>query len=65
MRDRGIEFKVGLLVLTGLVVFAGFIFVLGNFSLSSGYTIYVDYEFSGIERKHSVGHRCTQLLCAH
>lgn len=47
MRDRAIEFKVGLLVLVGVVVFAGFIFVLGNFSLSSGYTLYVDYQFSG------------------
>ena len=47
MRDRGIEFKVGLLIVAGLVVFAGFIFVLGNFSLSSGYTFFVDYNFSG------------------
>jgi phospholipid/cholesterol/gamma-HCH transport system substrate-binding protein len=47
MRDRTIEFKVGLLILVGLVVFAGFIFILGNFSFSSGYTLYVDYGFSG------------------
>jgi phospholipid/cholesterol/gamma-HCH transport system substrate-binding protein len=47
MRDRSIEFKVGLLILVGLVVFAGFIFILGNFSFSSGYTLYVDYGFSG------------------
>jgi len=46
-RDRSIEFKVGLLILVGLVVFAGFIFILGNFSFSSGYTLYVDYGFSG------------------
>jgi phospholipid/cholesterol/gamma-HCH transport system substrate-binding protein len=47
MRDRGTEFKVGLLILAGLVVFAGFVFLLGNFSLSSGYTLHVDYAFSG------------------
>jgi phospholipid/cholesterol/gamma-HCH transport system substrate-binding protein len=46
-RDRSIEFKVGLLILVGLVIFAGFIFILGNFSFSSGYTLYVDYGFSG------------------
>ena len=47
MRDRAIEFKVGLLIVIGLVIFAGFIFILGNFSFSSGYTLYVDYGFSG------------------
>jgi phospholipid/cholesterol/gamma-HCH transport system substrate-binding protein len=47
MRDRGTEFKVGLLILFGLAVFAAFIFLLGNFSFSSGYTIYADYNFSG------------------
>ena len=47
MRERGIEFKVGLLILAGVVVFAGFVFILGNFSLSHGYTLYVDYQFSG------------------
>lgn len=47
MRDRGLEFKVGILVITAMVILAGFIFVLGNFSLRSGYTFYVDYEFSG------------------
>ncbi len=47
MRDRAIEFKVGLLIVIGLVVFGGFIFILGNFSFSSGYTLYVDYGFSG------------------
>jgi phospholipid/cholesterol/gamma-HCH transport system substrate-binding protein len=47
MRDRSTEFKVGLLIAAGLVVFAGFLFLLGNFSFSSGYTLYVDYDFSG------------------
>jgi len=47
MRDRKLEFKVGLLILVAAVVLAGFVFILGNFSLSSGYTFYVDYDFSG------------------
>ncbi len=47
MRDRGLEFKVGILIVAALVILAGFIFILGNFSLHSGYTIYVDYNYSG------------------
>lgn len=47
MRDRAIEFKVGLLIVIAGAALGFFIFVLGNFSLSSGYTIYVDYNFSG------------------
>jgi phospholipid/cholesterol/gamma-HCH transport system substrate-binding protein len=47
MRDRGLEFKVGLLIVGAAVVLVGFIFILGNFSLRSGYTLYVDYDFSG------------------
>jgi phospholipid/cholesterol/gamma-HCH transport system substrate-binding protein len=47
MRESGIEYKVGLLVVGAILLFAAFIFVLGNFSLGSGYTLYVDYDFSG------------------
>ncbi len=47
MRDSGIEYKVGVMMVSAALLFAGFIFVLGNFSLSDGYTIYVDYDFSG------------------
>ncbi len=47
MRDRGLEFKVGILILAAVVILAAFIFILGNFSLHSGYTIYVDYNYSG------------------
>lgn len=47
MRERGLEFRVGLLIIVAAVILAGFVFVLGNFSLSGGYTIYVDYEYSG------------------
>lgn len=47
MRERGLEFKVGLLIIVAAVILAGFIFVLGNFSLGAGYSIYVDYDYSG------------------
>jgi phospholipid/cholesterol/gamma-HCH transport system substrate-binding protein len=47
MKETGIEYKVGLLVIGAAVLFAAFVFVLGNFSLGSGYTLYVDYDFSG------------------
>lgn len=47
MRERGLEFKVGLLIIVAAVILAGFVFVLGNFSLARGFTIYVDYDYSG------------------
>lgn len=47
MRERGLEWKVGLLLIVAAAILVGFVFVLGNFSLSSGYTIYVDYDYSG------------------
>jgi phospholipid/cholesterol/gamma-HCH transport system substrate-binding protein len=47
MRDRTLELKVGLLIVTALAIFAGFVLVLGNFSLRSGMSFQVDYEFSG------------------
>jgi phospholipid/cholesterol/gamma-HCH transport system substrate-binding protein len=47
MRERGLELKVGLLILIAGGILAGFIYVLGNFSLSSGFTVYVDYDYSG------------------
>src|SRR5450432_4944542 len=45
--ERGLEFKVGLLIVVSTAIRLGFIFVLGNFSLRSGYTIYVDYDYIG------------------
>ena len=45
--ERRVEFKVGLLVLTAIGVAATLIFVLGTFSFQSGYTMKVDYNFSG------------------
>ncbi len=47
MRERGLEFKVGLLIVVATVILAGFVFILGNFSLSSGFMIHVDYEYVG------------------
>ncbi len=47
MRERGLEFRVGLLIIVAAVILAGFIFVLGNFSLGKGYSVYVDYDYSG------------------
>jgi phospholipid/cholesterol/gamma-HCH transport system substrate-binding protein len=47
MKERGVEYKVGLLMVGAGVLFAAFIFILGNFSFRDGYTVYVDYDFSG------------------
>lgn len=47
MRERGLEFKVGLLIVVAAAILVGFVFVLGNLSLRSGFTIYVEYQYSG------------------
>jgi phospholipid/cholesterol/gamma-HCH transport system substrate-binding protein len=47
MSERGLEFKVGLLVLISSAILIGFIFILGNFSLHSGFEIQVDYDYIG------------------
>lgn len=47
MGERGLEFKVGLLILVSTAILVGFIFVLGNFSLRSGFKLYVDYDYIG------------------
>ncbi|WP_428262210.1 MlaD family protein [Haliangium sp.] len=47
MRTRGIEYKVGILIVVAAVTLIGFIGVLGNFALGGGYTLYVDFDFSG------------------
>nr|HEX4319120.1 MlaD family protein [Kofleriaceae bacterium] len=44
---RGLEFRVGLLVLVATAILVGFIFVLGNFSLRSGFTLYADFDYVG------------------
>ncbi|MBX3161419.1 MAG: MCE family protein [Deltaproteobacteria bacterium] len=47
MRERGLEFKVGLLILVSSAILLGFIFVLGNFSLRPGFTVQVDFNYIG------------------
>lgn len=47
MRERSIEVKVGILIFVALGVLAAFIVVLGNFSLASGFSFFVDFDFSG------------------
>ena len=46
-RERGLEFKVGLLILISSAILVAFVFILGNFSLRSGFKIYVDYDYIG------------------
>jgi phospholipid/cholesterol/gamma-HCH transport system substrate-binding protein len=46
-RERGLEFKVGLLILISSAILIAFIFVLGNFSLRSGFTVRVDFDYIG------------------
>lgn len=47
MRERGLEWKVGLLIVVSTAILVGFVFVLGNFSLRSGFTVYVDFDYIG------------------
>jgi len=47
MRERGLEFKVGLLILVSSAILVGLLFILGNFSLRSGFQIHVDYDYVG------------------
>ncbi|GAB4532891.1 MAG: MlaD family protein [Haliangiales bacterium] len=47
MRTRGIEYKVGILIIVAIAILVGFIVVLGNFALGGGYTLYVDFDYSG------------------
>ena len=47
MRERGLEFKVGLLIAVSSAILVGLIFILGNYSLRSGFEIHVDYDYVG------------------
>lgn len=47
MAERALEFRVGLLIAIAGAILVGFLFVLGNFSLESGSTFQVDYDFVG------------------
>jgi phospholipid/cholesterol/gamma-HCH transport system substrate-binding protein len=45
--ERGLEFKVGLLIVVSTAILLAFVFILGNYSLRSGFHIYVDYDYVG------------------
>lgn len=47
MSERNLEIRVGLLIAAALVVLGGFIITLGTFRIGDGYTLFVDYDFSG------------------
>lgn len=47
MRERGLEWKVGLLIVASSAVLVAFVFVLGNFSWRSGYTLHLDFDYVG------------------
>ena len=46
-QERGLEFKVGLLIVISTIILLGFVFILGNYSLRSGFHLYVDYDYVG------------------
>ena len=47
MRERSLEFKVGLLILVSSAILIGLLVVLGNFSLRSGFAIHLDFDYVG------------------
>jgi len=47
MRERGLEYKVGLLIVVSTSILIAFLFILGNYSLRSGFTIDVDFDYVG------------------
>src|SRR5262245_60929833 len=46
-RERGLEWKVGVLVIASLALLAGFLILLGNVSFAHGWRFFVDFDFSG------------------
>lgn len=47
MRERGLEFKVGLMIVASTSILLGFLFILGNYSLSPGFTLHLDFDYVG------------------
>ena len=47
MAQIGIEARVGIFVLSALLVLVGFVLMLGDFSMSKGYQVYADYAYAG------------------
>jgi phospholipid/cholesterol/gamma-HCH transport system substrate-binding protein len=46
-KERGMELKVGALIVVAVLLLIGFVVALGNFSLRGGYRFFVDFDFSG------------------
>lgn len=47
MQERALELKVGLVLIAAAIVLGGFLFLLGDFGISSGMTVTVEFSFSG------------------
>jgi phospholipid/cholesterol/gamma-HCH transport system substrate-binding protein len=47
MAQIGIEARVGIFVLSALLVLVGFVLMLGDFSISPGYQVFADYAYAG------------------
>ncbi|NOY91043.1 MAG: MCE family protein [Deltaproteobacteria bacterium] len=47
MKGLSLEVRVGLLVLTALLLLGGFVFMLGGIDLGEGYTVFVDFDNPG------------------
>src|SRR5438067_1979443 len=46
-KQRGLELKVGALVVAAAALLVGFLVTLGNVSLAHGWRFFVDFDFSG------------------
>lgn len=44
---KGLEIKVGALIVASLLLLGGFVVLLGGVSLRPGFDVYIDYDFSG------------------
>jgi phospholipid/cholesterol/gamma-HCH transport system substrate-binding protein len=47
LQERSIELKVGILVLTAIILLVAFIFAMGGINLEKSYTLYVDFDSPG------------------
>jgi len=46
-QERGIELKVGILVLSAIILLVAFVFAMGGINLEKTYTVYVDFDSPG------------------
>src|ERR1043165_5674975 len=47
MRERGLEFTVGLMIMVSTGILVSFLFILGNYSLRSGFNLQLDFNYVG------------------